>query len=170
MMTPDQARLMARYNAWQNRSIYTAASSLDDAARRQERGAFFGSIHNTLSHILWADRIWMSRLAGTPLPQQGSIPDSVKEGGEWALMAAARSEFDAVIEAWTQGLGPDDLAGDLTWYSGAVGAELTRPRWVCAAQLFNHQTHHRGQVHTLLTQAGARPEDTDIPFRPGMAW
>jgi len=52
----------------------------------------------------------------------------------------------------------------LSWYSGAIQAEVRRPRWVLAIQLFNHGTHHRGQVHAMLTAAGAKPDDTDVPF------
>jgi uncharacterized damage-inducible protein DinB len=61
---------MARYNRWQNDNIYGVADTLPDTERRRDRGAFFGSIHATLSHLLWADRIWMNRLAGTPRPMR----------------------------------------------------------------------------------------------------
>ena len=64
MISVEHARLMARYNSWQNQSLYTAADGLSDEARRQERGAFFGSIHGTLSHLFWSDRQWMSRFCG----------------------------------------------------------------------------------------------------------
>src|SRR5690606_4695511 len=66
MITPEYARLFARYNCWQNKSLYDAASALSDDERKAKRGAFFGSIHATLNHLLWGDQIWMSRLAGTP--------------------------------------------------------------------------------------------------------
>ena len=66
MIDVHYVRCMARYNRWQNENLYGAADTLSDAERRGDRGAFFGSIHATLNHLLWADRIWMSRLAGTP--------------------------------------------------------------------------------------------------------
>src|SRR5262249_8058046 len=72
----------ARYTGWQNETLYGAAAMLSDAERRRDRGAFFGSIHATLNHLLWADRIWMSRLAGTPRPD-GGIPESVSLHGDW---------------------------------------------------------------------------------------
>ena len=68
--------------------------------------------------------------------------------------------------AHSLGLDADWLAGDLTWYSGFMKADMTRPKAACVLQLFNHQTHHRGQVHAMLTAAGTKPEDTDIPFMP----
>ena len=63
MITPAHAHMMARYNRWQNRSLYAAVVTLSDAQRREDKGAFFGSLHKTLAHILWADRVWMSRFA-----------------------------------------------------------------------------------------------------------
>lgn len=166
MITPEYARLFARYNCWQNKSLYDAASALSDDERKAKRGAFFGSIHATLNHLLWGDQIWMSRLAGTPRPKAESIPDSTVQFEDWDALKHERVTFDQVMSDWTEGITPEALAGDLTWYSGATGRELTKPRWVCVIHLFNHATHHRGQVHCLLTQLGCKPEATDIPFMP----
>lgn len=165
MITPGYLQTMARYNRWQNESLYGAASSLSDEERRKDRGAFFGSIHATLAHIAWADQIWMSRLGGWE-PPEGGIAQSTGAGLDWQTLAARRKEMDERLIAWADSAGEADISGDLTWYSGAVGKELTRPRWVCIVQVFNHQTHHRGQVHAMLTAAGAKPEDTDVPFMP----
>jgi uncharacterized damage-inducible protein DinB len=156
---------MARYNSWQNANLYGVADTLGDAERRRERGAFFGSIHATLSHLLWADRIWMSRLAGTPRPE-GGIPESVSLYGGWNELKRERAAFDAVMVDWADGLGVAALEGDLTWYSGAAKAELRKPIWLLVTHMFNHQTHHRGQVHCMLTQAGGKPGDTDLPLMP----
>ena len=82
MISVEHARMMAHYNAWQNRSLYTAADGLSDEARRKERGAFFGSIQCTLSHLLWGDQQWMSRFAGTP-PPTGSGKDSHRLYADW---------------------------------------------------------------------------------------
>jgi uncharacterized damage-inducible protein DinB len=163
MISPEWCRLMAAYNAEMNRRLYAAADTLPDAARREDRGAFFGSIHGTLCHLLWGDRNWMSRLAGWEKPP-GGIPQSTAMVEDWGELRAARAEADAGIEVWAAGLTAAALAGDLTWFSGAAQREMTRPRWIIIAHLFNHQTHHRGQVHCLLTQAGARPAATDLPF------
>ena len=161
MISPDWCRLMAAYNAEMNRRFYAAAATLDDAARRMDRGAFFGSLHATLNHLLWGDRMWMSRLGGWERP--GPSPGTAAYD-DFAALRAARIEADAGIETWAAALTPQALAGDLVWYSGMAQRDMVRPRWIVVAHLFNHQTHHRGQAHSLLTQAGATPEDTDLPF------
>lgn len=163
MITPGYVHMMARYNAWQNRSLYGAADTLDEDARQQDRGAFFASIHGTLSHLLWGDTIWMSRFDGWEAPEVG-IPDSAGFTQSWAELKAARVLADQRILDWAGRVAEDDLIGELSWYSGAVGREVTKPRAMLIVQLFNHQTHHRGQVHAMLTAAGAKPDDTDIPF------
>jgi uncharacterized damage-inducible protein DinB len=163
MISADWCRLMAAYNSEMNRRLYAAAGAVPDVARRAERGAFFGSLHGTLCHLLWADRIWMSRFAGWPKPP-GGIKESPRLIEDWESLRAARAEADAEIESWAAGLTQDWLAAPFTWFSGATGREMTRPAWVLVAHLFNHQTHHRGQAHCLVTQAGIRTEDTDLPW------
>lgn len=165
MITPTYVRDMARYNAWQNASLYAAADPLGEAARRADRGAFFGSITGTLSHLLWADQIWMSRLGGWEKPGVGiaGSPDWV---AEWPALREARGAADAKIVEWAGAVEPGWLEGELSWYSGAAGRDVTKPVAVCVAHLFNHQTHHRGQVHAMLTAAGARPGDTDLFLMP----
>ena len=79
MITTDYVGTMSRYATWQNESVFGAADSLDEAARREDRGAFFGSIHATPNHLLWGDQIWMSRFASTPAPAAPSIPESVDQ-------------------------------------------------------------------------------------------
>jgi uncharacterized damage-inducible protein DinB len=165
MIDPSYVRRMARYNRWQNENLYGVADALSDAERRRERGAFFGSIQGTLNHLLWADRIWMSRLAGTPRPA-GGIPESVSLYGDWNELRRERAACDAVIVDWADRLDDSALADDLTWYSGAIKAEVTKPKWLLITHMFNHQTHHRGQVHCMLTQAGGKPGDTDLFIMP----
>jgi uncharacterized damage-inducible protein DinB len=169
MITAQYARCMADYNRWQNASIYGAAGQLSDEQRRETRGAFFGSIHATLNHLLWADQIWMSRFAGTPVPKARNIKESIAQYEDWSELTSARVAFDQTIIDWTRGLDDAALAGDLTWFSGAAGREVTRPRWLLVTHMFNHQTHHRGQVHCLLTQNGVKPGDTDLPLGPAPA-
>ena len=165
MIDSGYVQRLARYNRWQNENLYGVADTLSDAERRRERGAFFGSIHGTLSHLLWADRIWMSRFAGTPRPA-GGIPESVSLYGDWGELKRERAAFDSVIVDWAERLDDDAVAGDLTWFSNAVKAEVSRPRWLLLTHMFNHQTHHRGQVHCMLTQAGGKPGDTDLFIMP----
>ena len=82
MIRAEYARTMAAYNKWQNDSLYGAADTMEDGARKLDRGAFFGSIHGTLNHILWDDRMWMRRFAGSATPTQPSFAGSVEECGE----------------------------------------------------------------------------------------
>jgi uncharacterized damage-inducible protein DinB len=165
MITPDFVRLMARYNAWQNHSLYAAASGIPDAARRAERGAFFGSIHGTLSHLLWGDSVWLSRFGAGEAPV-GSIAASPGFEPDWDRLAARRTETDARISDWSERVAADWLGGEIAWHSAVMGREVTRSTALCVVHFFNHQAHHRGQVHAMLTSAGARPEDTDLIVLP----
>ena len=167
MITPAYVRTMAAYNRWQNENLYTAADDLSDAERKAPRGAFFGSIHGTLNHLLWGDQTWMSRFAGTPTPRAKGIRDSVTMYEAWPELGSARKTFDDTIIGWADGVEAAWLEGDLTWFSGAAGREVTKPKGLLVAHMFNHQTHHRGQVHCLLTQCGVKPGDTDMPFMKG---
>ena len=165
MITSDYVRTMASYNRWQNESLYGAADTLTDAQRKEQRGAFFGSIHGTLNHLLWADQMWMSRFAGTPRPKGKRPADSTAECETWDDLKAARGAFDATIIGWAAALEASWLQGELTWFSGAAGREVTKPKWLLVTHMFNHQTHHRGQVHCMLTQCGVKPGATDLPFQ-----
>lgn len=156
---------MARYNRWQNENLYGVADRLSEEERGRERGAFFGSIHKTLNHLLWGDQIWMSRLADTKKPAAG-IPESVGLIDDWENLKSERRSFDRTILDWADTLEPTWLAAEQMYFSIATGRNVTKPRWVLVTHMFNHQTHHRGQVHCMLTQAGGRPHDTDLPVMP----
>ncbi len=165
MIEPAYVQRMARYNRWQNRNLYGVADTLSDDERRRERAAFFGSMHKTLSHLLWGDRIWMSRFTDTPKPAVG-IAGSVTLYEDWDALKRERAEFDDTMIAWADGLDARWLSDDLTYYSGGAKRDITAPKWLLVTHMFNHQTHHRGQVHCMLTQAGGRPHDTDLPMLP----
>ena len=154
---------MALYNEWQNKNIYGSAEHLSDEAKKRQCGAFFGSIHGTLNHLLWGDQIWMWRFANTPKPAAG-IKESTTTYQNWDDLKREREAFDLVIIDWAAKLDPKWLEGDLTYYSSAAGKELSLPKWLLVTHMFNHQTHHRGQIHCMLTQNGERPGDTDLPF------
>lgn len=164
MITPGYLQRMTRYNRWQNESLYAAADTLSEDARRLHRGSFFESIHATLSHILWADQLWMSRLAGWEQP--GGPSREVALYDDWNDLKARRRQADATFITWSNDLSQSDVDGDLEWYSGTLKRGMTSPRAICLMQVFNHQTHHRGQVHAMLTAAGATPGDTDVQFMP----
>lgn len=165
MSDPAYAQLMARYNRWQNENLIAAADGLDDAGRRADRGAFFGSIEATFSHLFWADRIWLSRFASEQ-PPPGGIAESTGLIEDWGRFHDERMQLDRRILDWAEHLSPDWFAGEMTWHSGALGRQITRPRSEVVIHLFNHQTHHRGQIHAMLTAADLRPSDTDIPVMP----
>ncbi len=164
MITAEYSRTMARYNAWQNQSLYHAAAGLDAEAREADRGAFWGSIRKTFAHLVWGDLIWIARFDGGEGPGIGA--EEAFDAYDWDTLWSVRPVLDARIAGWARSVEDADLEGDLSWYSGFLKKDMTRPKAMCVLQLFNHQTHHRGQVHAMLTAAGARPDDTDIPFMP----
>ncbi|WP_424973902.1 DinB family protein [Dinoroseobacter sp. S124A] len=165
MITPEFCRTMARYNAWQNGALIAAADGLGEAELVKYRGSFFGSILQTFSHLLWGDTLWMSRFDGWDTPK-GGITESVRFVEDWGRLTDLRADADAMIRDWADGLDEAALGGSLSWYSGALKADVTRPLALCVAHFFNHQTHHRGQIHAMLTAAGARPGDTDLFVMP----
>lgn len=163
MIYPEYVGVIAKYNIWQNNSLFREAGLIGPDARRLDRGAFFGSIHQTLAHILWGDQIWMHRFEGWDASPQ-TFQENIASPPEWEELCQARKEFDVRISAWADGVTDEYLGGDMTWYSGATQSNVTRPKALLVSHMFNHQTHHRGQVHAMLTAAGAKPDDTDLPF------
>ncbi len=165
MIGAEYTRMMARYNRWQNSQLAGCFSSLPASELTRERGAFFGSILGTANHLLWGDMMWMGRFDGGDKPA-GGIPGSDRlhpDGEGWRV---ARQSMDARISDWAEGLTDAQLAGDLTWYSGAAGREVTKPLGMLVVHMFNHQTHHRGQIHKMLTEAGAEAPVSDLFFMP----
>jgi uncharacterized damage-inducible protein DinB len=167
IVTPEYCRIMARYNAWQNDGLRKLLPAMADAAVRAERGAFFGSILATVNHLLWADRMWLSRLTGAE-PPPGGIAESVAIAPTAAVWEAERFRTDGQFTLWAERLNAVDLVGDLVWKSGVTGREERRPVGTVVMHMFNHQTHHRGQVHAMLTAAGAAPGPTDLFVMPGL--
>lgn len=168
MITPKHAQTMAQYNRWMNENIYAACDRLTDEQRKGDRGAFFKSIHTTLNHLLWGDYMWLGRFTqGTSLekgyPKAAIGTDLIEE---WAALKAARQSMDADILAWAASVDEEWLGKDFSWYSGITKSMRTRPAWLLVTHLFNHQTHHRGQVTTLLSQFGIDPGDTDLMLMP----
>ena len=161
MITPAYVRTMAAYNAEMNRRVYAAAAALTDDQRKADRGAFWGSIHRTLVHLLWGDSQWMSRFDGWERP-----PVPIKQSGDmiadFTELRGKRVEADAQIEEWARRVDDAWLATDLVWFSGAAQREIRAAKGKLVAHLFNHQTHHRGQVHVLLTAQGQDTGDTDL--------
>ena len=161
MITPAFCRTMAAYNSEMNRRLYAAASRLSDAERRAPRGAFWGSIHGTLVHLLWGDSQWMSRFDGWPRPQT-PIKQSAQMIEDYDELCATRTKHDSDIERWAGRIDDAWLDGHMAWLSRAANREVTAPKRLLVAHFFNHQTHHRGQAHALITAAGEKTEDTDL--------
>jgi len=166
IVTPEYCRLMARYSMWQNKGLRAIVEGMDMAELTADRGAFFGSIWATLNHILWGDRVWMARFDGGAAPG-GSIKESKDLAPTPAVWGAERFRTDGRLLTWAEGLTTLDLTGTLSWHSAAADRDLSLPLGVCIAHMFNHQTHHRGQVHAMLTAAGLTPPPTDLFLMPG---
>jgi uncharacterized damage-inducible protein DinB len=163
-MTPDVVRALARYNRWMNDKVYASAALLGDEERKRDRKAFFKSIHATMNHLLVGDRIWIGRLTGVAAPA-GQLADGVRAldqelFADFAALRADRRRVDDAIAAWAETVPEAELAGQIRYVSGGRAREY--PLWWAAMQMFNHQTHHRGQITTLLVQAGQDPGSTDL--------
>ncbi len=163
MITPDYLRCMAAYNAEMNQRLYAAAGRLSDEERRRDRGAFFGSIHRTFNHLLWGDQMWLSRFGAGPKPPVPGA-ESTTMVADFGDLTQRRVEMDSRLESWANGVSEAWLQDDLTWISGVSNQEMTKPRTLLVMHLFNHQTHHRGQAHAMLTAAGQATGDTDLPW------
>jgi uncharacterized damage-inducible protein DinB len=160
-VSPEFVRSMAAYNAEMNRRIYAAAARLADAERREPRGAFWGSIHGTLCHLLWADRMWMARFDGWTKPTV-AIKQSAGWVEDFGELQRLRVVDDDRISAWAQRVDEAWLGQDQVWFSAAVQQEMRQPRGFLVTHFFNHQTHHRGQAHAMITAAGEQTGDTDL--------
>jgi uncharacterized damage-inducible protein DinB len=169
MITQEYAQTMARYNRWMNEKIYAACDRLTDDERKEDCGAFFRSIHSTLNHLIWGDYMWLGRFAhGRPQAKdypKAAIGTDLYE--DWNELKTARIAMDADLLSWAATLDREWLAADFSWYSGLTKSTRTRPAWLLVAHMFNHQTHHRGQVMTLLSQRGIDPGETDLMLMPG---
>lgn len=151
--------MMAKYNAWANDRIYRMAAQLTDEQYRRNAGAYFKSMHGTLNHLLVADRIWLRRLTGTgdhPMQLDAIIHDDL------AALTAARQQEDKRLIQYVAGLRDEQFEQPLE-YQTLNGAPMKQKLREVLAHVFNHQTHHRGQAHTILTVVGvAEPEPLDL--------
>ena len=166
-------RRLAQYNAWFNQELYQRVDGLDEELRRRDLGAFFGSIHGTLGHILLADRLWLARFA-RPAPGNVFHFESLQDAdlvwkqtdlahelyADWRDLWTARKETDGVLRRFVHEMRDEWLDSDFH-YENSKGIAFTAPLWHTVAHLFNHQTHHRGQVTTLLAQQGVDVGPTD---------
>jgi uncharacterized damage-inducible protein DinB len=162
-MTTDIVKALASYNTWANAQTRAECAKLSEEQLKKNVGAFFGSIHGTLNHVMVADRIWMARFLGEAEFQ--SPLDAILHGDSVQFWEE-RAAFDARIEAFAAGVTADWLAGTLTFGRVSSPVKRTRPRWALVVHMFNHATYHRGQVTTLMKQMGFDPAETDFPAAP----
>jgi len=151
--------MLAAYNAWVNERLYDASARIPDAEYRRDRGAFFGSLHGTLNHLLLGDRIWMHRFTG-----EGEEPmelDAILYEDFAALRASRRAE-DARIDTYIARLSEKELAGTIRYRSTRSPAEIEQLLAPLLLHFFNHQTHHRGQAHCLLTEIAGEAPSFDL--------
>ncbi|MEM6663510.1 MAG: DinB family protein [Pseudomonadota bacterium] len=163
MIDAEYCRVMSGYNAWMNRRLYALCATLHETELKADRGAFFGSIHGTLNHIMYGDLAFMSRFTGDP---ETPPPLGEELYADFGQLRAARHALDARISDWSVTLTGAWLAEAQSYTSLVDGVRRTFPRWVIVTHMLNHQTHHRGQVTTLLSQMGLDMGPTDITFMP----
>lgn len=163
MKITDYAVGMAAYNSWMNEKIFACAAEFSDAERKRDLGAFFKSIHGTLNHILLADESWLQRLHGQPVTM---VSPSQEVHAHFEELREARRAIDREITTWAEGLTDSFADQPFAFYSITYKKNRVIPRWVAIVHVFNHQTHHRGQVTTLLKQLGKDPGVTDLPWMP----
>ena len=159
----DHMRLMARYISWMNGRLYDACEKLSDDDRKRDLGAFFGSIHGTLNHLLLADHIWLTRFAGKPAAYARLDQELY---GLFRDLKVERWSTDFRLGEWAARQTEASLARDLEYTSIVTSEKKRTPLWLAATHLFNHQTHHRGQVTAMLTRLGIDPGVTDLVFMP----
>jgi len=159
----EYVRKMASYNQWMNLKLYQSCAGLSDAERKRDQGAFFKSIHGTLNHLLLGDRVWMGRFLQQPFTvaalDQILYPD-------FAELRHEREQTDAAILTWAQTISNAELAEDFSYTSIIASQTRTQPLGFLVMHFFNHQTHHRGQLTTLLNQCGVEPGVTDLLLLP----
>ncbi|MEZ5932547.1 MAG: DinB family protein [Alphaproteobacteria bacterium] len=160
-MMRDHLRRMARYNRWANDRLYQACSELDEAVYLEKRPAFFGSIHGTLNHILVGDRLWLARILSEPAPDL-KLDD--RPFADLRGLMRARTEEDRRMIDLTESYSRDDLEAIVRYRMVTRPDEVSTPLHLCWLHLFNHQTHHRGQIHDQLSQTDVPPPPLDLIY------
>ena len=170
MNSSDHVRRMAAYNAWMNAKLYDTAARLSAVELALDRKAFFGSILGTLNHIMVGDILWLKRFVNHPAgyPELDPVRKIATPGAlndmlfsELAVMRAQRDSLDLAIKAWAKAVTDADL-DHVLHYVNVKGLPFDRLFMDLVMHFFNHQTHHRGQATTLLTQAGVDVGVTDL--------
>lgn len=154
-------QMLAAYNRWANALVYDAAEALTREEFEQDKGAFFGSLMGTLNHLLAADRIWLKRFTG-----EGAAParlDTILHAGLAELRAARETEDDRIV-TWIGQLSDKDFSGRFTYLTVTDMRTISQRLAPALAHFFNHQTHHRGQAHMILTALGKPSLTLDLIY------
>lgn len=155
----DRLNALARYNAWANHKLYGAAEALPDAQYRADRSAFFGSLHGTLNHLLVTDRLWMGRFTGEPTAAM-RLDEILHD--DLPSLAAARGVEDTRIVGFVDALDAAALGRTFNYVRASARERYEQELGPALDHLFNHQTHHRGQAHAILTGLGAEAPSLDL--------
>jgi uncharacterized damage-inducible protein DinB len=154
-------RMFAAYNRWANERIYDAAEYLSDEEWERDVRAFFGSMCGTLNHVLVADRIWMNRFTGTG--ETHSVLSEIPHP-HFGELRTQRGTMDERIVDWCDTLDEETLGGLFSYTSIIEPKEITQLLAPALAHLFNHQTHHRGHAHMILSVLGHEPPPLDLIY------
>jgi uncharacterized damage-inducible protein DinB len=170
MSLKNNFELLAKYNSWMNEQLFEMTSKLSGEELTADSGAFFKSILGTLNHILVGDIIWLKRFSThhqsfsslsyiadlpTPLSLSQVIYSDLNQ------LRDVRSKMDGVLVQFSIELTEQSLTESLS-YTNTAGLSSTKNFGSLIQHLFNHQTHHRGQVTVLLSQLGFNVESTDF--------
>jgi len=155
--------LMAEYNKWMDGKLYGVCDGIPDVERKRDMGAFFKSIHGTLNHIYYGDLAWFERMRDNKFTPRKIDVDLFEDFSE---MRTAQEKMDTEIIEWAGTLTSEYLNEKYDYTSNVSRFKRTLPRWVLVTHMFNHKTHHRGQLTTLIKQLGIDPGITDIPWLP----
>jgi len=163
VITPEYCQQMSRYNTWMNERLYDLCGGLADEERKCDRNLFFRSVHGTLNHLLYGDIAWLCRFKG----RDEAIPHLEDDlHPDFDSLRKERRHWDRALQSWSVHVSSEWLSSGFTFTSRVDGKQRQRPAWLLVTHLFNHQTHHRGQLTAVLSQLGLDYGTTDLSFMP----
>lgn len=163
MIDSKYCQLMAKYNHWQNANIIDIVANLDDEIWLQPKGLFFDSICGTLNHLIYGDTVWLETFTGKNRTYTNPRQIIYPARADWIK---ARTNLDQQISDWVNQVSDEWLDSEYSFFSNAYQKYITKPNWLFVTHFFNHQTHHRSQVTTVLQQSGIKYGVTDLPWMP----
>lgn len=162
-MNTEGLCLQARYNQWMNERLYAVTASLPEAVRRRDLGAFFKSLHGTFNHILLVDRLWIGRMTDHPCHFDSLDQELYRD---FEQLRTQQRETDADLLHRVRALTAQQLTRRIDYISLMTGQPKTLQLGTLLTHVFHHQTHHRGQITTLLSQLGVDFGETDMIWMP----